>query len=94
MRSKEKRPRREFSEEFKLSVLQDYYSSGLSMKGCIRKHGLSSTALICNWLKKYESKINALSLSSNQKDGEMANRSKEDYTPIIKHPLPLTHLRR
>ena len=30
-----------YSEEFKLSVIRDYYSSGLSKNGCVRKYGLS-----------------------------------------------------
>lgn len=79
MKRKEKLSRRHFSEEFKLSVLQDYYSSGLSKNACTRKYGLRSIATICRWLHQYESQIKSVSLPSEQEHEEMANRSKEDY---------------
>lgn len=42
-----KKPR-QFSEEFKLSVIRDYYSSGLSKYACAKKYGLSSLSLLPN----------------------------------------------
>lgn len=33
---------KKYSEEFKLSVLRDYYASGMSMYACVKKHGLST----------------------------------------------------
>ena len=75
---KRKKPR-QFSEEFKLSVLRDYYSSGLSQYACAKKYGLSSLSLIPNWLKKYDCQVKTLSLQANQAEEEMCNRSKENY---------------
>jgi transposase-like protein len=71
---------KKFSEEFKLSVLRDYYSSGMSKGACIRKYGLSGYGLLLLWLRKYESEKVLLPLQSESSyDDDMANRSKEDY---------------
>ena len=43
-----------YSEEFKLSVIRDYYSSGMSKNACVRKYGLCSDGLLRSWLKKYD----------------------------------------
>ena len=45
-----RRPHRRFSEDFKLSVLTDYYSSGLSCNSISRKYNLSAGCLL-RWLK-------------------------------------------
>lgn len=75
-----KRPRK-ISEEFKLSVIRDYYSSGMSQYACKRKYGLSSPSQLSSWLKKYENVVKPLSLQpeTSQDDSNMANRSKESY---------------
>ncbi len=75
--------RKKYSEEFKLSVIRDYYSSGMSKRACIRKYGLSGDAILLLWLRKYESKIDLLPLPSEPTEEEMANRSKEDYQKEI-----------
>ena len=49
---KKKRPQK-ISEEFKLSVIRDYYSSGMSQYACARKYHLSSLSLLPSWLKRY-----------------------------------------
>ena len=43
-----------YSEEFKLSVIRDYYSSGMSKYACRRKYHLRSGGTLLNWLRKYE----------------------------------------
>ena len=68
-----------YSEEFKLSVIRDYYSSGMSKRACVRKYGLSCDALLRNWLRKHENVENVVPLQSEPIDEEMANRSKDDY---------------
>ena len=70
-----------FSEEFKLSVLRDYYSSGMSKRACARKYKLSYASLLSGWIRKYENVVNPLSLpsESSQEESIMANRSKESY---------------
>ena len=69
-----------YSEEFKLSVIRDYYSSGMSKYACVRKYQLRSDATLLNWLRKYECEKDSLPLQSDSSnDEDMANRSKEDY---------------
>ena len=70
---------KEYSEEFKLSVLRDYYSSGMSKYACTKKYGLSSPRLLLTWLRKYEFSPEFVSLSPEQSQDDMANRSKENY---------------
>ena len=75
-----KRIRRFISEEFKLSVIRDYYSSGMSKNACMRKYDLSSNTMLNSWLKKYDCSGNLLPLPSEpSKDSDMANRDKESY---------------
>ena len=76
-----KRSPQKISEEFKLSVNRDYYSSGMSQYACARKYHLSSLSLLPSWLKKYGPKIKPLSLPDEQTNEEedMSNRSKESY---------------
>ena len=68
-----------YSEEFKLSVIRDYYSSGMSKKACVRKYGLSCDAILLNWLRKYGNEEKAVSLQPEPSEDDMANRSKESY---------------
>ena len=77
---KKKRPQK-ISEEFKLSVIRDYYSSGMSKNACRVKYGLTSPTMLNSWLKKYSNVLKPLSLPSetSEDDDSMANRSKEDY---------------
>ena len=69
-----------YSEEFKLSVIRDYYSSGMSKRACVRKYGLSGDSVFLKWLRKYVNEEKVVSLQPESSvDEEMANRSKEDY---------------
>ena len=69
----------DYSEEFKLSVICDYYSSGMSKYACMKKYGLSSPQLLLSWLRKYDSDEKALPLQSENSAEEMSNRSKDNY---------------
>ena len=51
-----------YSEEFKLSVIRDYYSSGMSKYACRRKYHLRSGGTLLNWLRKYENEKKVVSL--------------------------------
>ena len=68
-----------YSEEEKLSLLDSYYHSGLSKRSFCVHHGLCGTSLLNKWLRKYDSQLKSLPLSSDQEASDMANRSKEDY---------------
>ena len=68
-----------YSEEFKLSVIRDYYSSGMSKYACRRKYHLSSDSLLLSWLRKYGNEEKCVSLQPEASEEDMANRSKDSY---------------
>ena len=68
-----------YSEEFKLSVIRDYYSSGMTKYSCRRKYHLRSGGTLLNWLRKYENEKKVVSLHPESAEDNMANRSKESY---------------
>lgn len=73
-----------YSEEFKLSVIRDYYSSGMSKYACVRKYHLSGSSVLLDWLRKYETENNFVPLQPEPlNDDEMAKRSSEDYKDEI-----------
>lgn len=68
-----------YSEEFKLSVIRDYYSSGMSRYACRRKYQLSSDSILLYWLRKYGNEEKVVSLQPEASEEDMANRSKDSY---------------
>lgn len=69
-----------YSEEFKLSVIRDYYSSGMSKYACMKKYRLSSDVLLNSWLRHYGEAENSISFPEvSPKDEDMSNRSKASY---------------
>lgn len=74
--------RKQYSEEFRLSVLREYHSSGLSQYAISRKYGISES-LLSRWRKKYESEKDCVPLQSETPEEDMANRSKESYRDEI-----------
>ena len=75
MRKKHQR----YSEEERLSILRDYFTSGMGKRACCRKYDLSCLAVLCKWIKKYESHPELVSLLPKPKVEDMANRDKESY---------------
>ena len=75
--------RHHYSEEERLSILRDYYSSGISMYACAKKYQLSTETLLTNWKKLYEFHPEIVSLQSEPKELDMANRDKESYKEEI-----------
>ena len=73
------RKNKSYSEEFKLSVIRDYYSSGMSKGACRRKYHLSSPTMLNYWLRQFDSAKKVVPLQSETHDDDMANRSKDDY---------------
>ena len=69
-----------YSEEFKLSVIRDYYSSGMSKQACARKYQLCNAQLFRSWLKKYGN--NSVPLQPEPDEDEMANRSKDSFSRL------------
>ncbi len=74
--------RKQYSEEFRLSVLREYHSSGLSQYAISRQYGISES-LLSRWRKKYESEKDCVPLQSETPEEDMANRSKESYRDEI-----------
>ena len=72
-----------YSEEERLSILRDYYSSGMSMYACAKKYQLSTETLLIKWKKLYESHPEIVSLHSELEELDMANRDKESYKEEI-----------
>jgi len=68
-----------YSEEERLSILRDYYSSGMSMYACAKKYQLSTDTLILKWKKLYESHPEIVSLHPEAEELDMVNRDKESY---------------
>ena len=73
-----------YSEEERLSLLREFQQSGLGQHSFCKQHGIKSTSLLRYWLKKYECEKDLLPLQSeSSNDGDMANRSKDDYKKEI-----------
>ena len=68
-----------YSEEFKLSVVRDYYSCGMSKYACVKKYNLSSGRVLNLWLLAYDKAENPLSLPSEPLEEDMPNRNKDSY---------------
>ena len=68
-----------YSEEDRLSILRDYYSSGMSMYACAKKYHLSTSSLLFKWKRMYESHPELVSLRPEPIEEDMANRDKESY---------------
>ncbi len=73
-----KRRRRSYSEEFKMSVLREYYSSGMTKYACMKKYKISSSSFKY-WLEQYGYEKKVVSLQAKPSDDDMANRSKDSY---------------
>lgn len=69
-----------YSKEDKLSLLRDYYQSGLSKYSFCKSRGIASVKSLNTWLKVFANEKDLLSLQSEQANiTDMANRSKESY---------------
>jgi transposase-like protein len=47
------RKRSYFTEEKRISIAIEYYTTDVSAKEICQKYGLSSHTVLCNWVKKY-----------------------------------------
>ena len=74
-----RKKRQHYSEEERLLILRDYFTSGMAKRACCRKYQLSCTSQLTDWLRKYESHPNLVSLLPKPEEEDMANRDKESY---------------
>lgn len=72
------RKRTTYDEEYKICILREYYSSGMTRNAFLKKHNLPYATFL-RWLRSYELDNNSLPLQPDQQDDDMANRSKDDY---------------
>jgi transposase-like protein len=70
---------KKYSEEERLSLLREYHESGMSKIKFAKTHGMSGTALLYQWLKKYEFEKEVVPLHSEPDEDVMSNRSKYSY---------------
>ena len=68
-----------YREEERLSILRDYYLSGMTPYHFSRSCGLSCPGVLISWLRKYESHPDLVSLRPEPIESDMANRDKESY---------------
>jgi len=68
-----------YREEERLSILRDYYLSGMTPYHFSRSYGLSCPGVLISWLRKYESHPDLVSLRPEPIESDMANRDKESY---------------
>ena len=82
---KERRCRRQFDDQFRLSVLKDYYESGCSYSEIARKYDINSGNII-HWERKYMNKCVPLpaDIQELEKQVFMAKKSKEARVPQVK----------
>jgi transposase-like protein len=78
-----RKKRHHYSEEERLSILRDYYSSGMSMYACVQKYHMSTNSILIRWKKEYESHPEFVSLHPKPEELDMANRDKESYKEEI-----------
>ena len=72
--------RKSYSKEDKLSLLREYYQSGLSKTSFCMSRGISAIKSLNTWLKVFANEKELLSLQSELANiTDMANRSKESY---------------
>jgi len=71
--------KKKYSDEFKLSVINDYYNSPLGVRAIALKYNLPSKNYINNWEKQLKKK--GLLLPDSTKPNKSVGRSKE---PILR----------
>lgn len=77
------------SESFKLSVVSDYYSSGMSKKSCAKKWNIP-TATLYGWLDSCTNEKKVVSLQPKSKDSVMDNTSLA-YSQLLRENENLRH---
>ena len=89
-----RKPKRVFTEPFKLSVLREYYSSGMSKYAITKKYSLSPPC-IYRWLKEYPVGSDQLPLPSETKERLQMVPKQSDLTDIeeLRRSLELEKMR-
>ena len=88
-----RKPKRVFTEPFKLSVLREYYSSGMSKYAITKKYSLSPPC-IYRWLKEYPVGSDQLPLPSETKERLQMVPKQSDLTDMESLQKRIEELRR
>ena len=85
---KERKPRRHFDDQFRLSVLKDYYESGCSYREIARKYDLSSGNII-HWERRYMNKCVSLPSDIHELEQQviMAKKTRKTNAAVCPQPL-------
>lgn len=85
---KERRCRRQFDDQFRLSVLKDYYESGCSYSEIARKYDINSGNII-HWERKYMNKCVPLSSDIHELEQQviMAKKTRKTNAAVCPQPL-------
>jgi len=77
-KQRKRRPRREFDDQFRLTVLREYYESGKSLNSICKKYQLSSSNVHA-WEKKYRDNVVSLpqEIQELTKEVFMAGKSRK-----------------
>ncbi len=68
-----------YSDEERLLILRNYYSSGMGKNSFCRKYNLCGSSQLNAWIRRFESHPDLVSLFSKTSNEDMANRDKESY---------------
>ena len=71
--------RKRYSREDRLSILRDYYFSGLSLRSYAKQHDMKDGGMLAKWIKMYEEDKDFISLQAELAESEMGNRNKDSY---------------
>lgn len=90
---KKSRPKRVFNQTFKLSVLCDYYSSGLSQYAIAKKYALDNS-ILRSWLKKYPVDSKELSLPATTLESYKMSKQQSELSETEKLRKRIADLQR
>lgn len=74
--------RKKYDETFRLEVLRDYYSSGLSIMDTVKKWDITTHTTLLGWIKRYPIESESLSLPE-----ELLAKLKMKQSPQSKEQL-------
>lgn len=82
-----RKPKQQYSEEFKLTVVQAYLQKRISLRDCCLDFGIPSIGIVSSWVKAYE-RLGAQGLISQPKGRKAVSEKKPREKPV----KPLTRL--
>lgn len=78
---------RYYSETFKLEVLRDYYSSGMSLKFIVKKWNLSCVRVLHYWIKSFPIDSELLSLDLETISNFAMSNKEKSKEELLEHEV-------